>query len=270
MTNTSVLLKSVQQSFQKTLLDTQTIDAHLLVVDDGRLTPKYRFAIYQDAYRLRLEEALQIDYPALHALLGDQAFSQLCQAYIHAQPSIFRSVRWFGGKLRHYLRYTEPYSRQIMLAEMADFEWRLLLAFDAKDQPSATIETMQSFPPEKWGDLQFNFHPSIQRINLHWGVVHFRQQVIDDESNTPNTPQETEYPVSWLIWRQEYATHYRSMDVEEAWAFDAAYDGANFSSICEGLCEWVQPEHVAERMVNFLKTWLMQAIIVDIKTDTTV
>ena len=38
-------------------------------------------AIYQQAYQLRLAEALQYNYPALYQLLGDEEFFLLCDRY---------------------------------------------------------------------------------------------------------------------------------------------------------------------------------------------
>jgi len=57
---------------------------------------------------LRLLEALQTDYPALHAALGDEDFEQLCFAFIAAFPSTYPNLRWFGANMDAYLKATPP------------------------------------------------------------------------------------------------------------------------------------------------------------------
>ncbi|MHB8535227.1 MAG: HvfC/BufC family peptide modification chaperone, partial [Sulfuricaulis sp.] len=91
-----------------------------------------RLTIYYDAYRLRLIEALDSNYPVLHAWIGDEEFEQLGLAYLGAHPSGHFSIRYFGHRLPEFLG-TEAYSDRPYLGEMAMLEWALSEAFDAED-----------------------------------------------------------------------------------------------------------------------------------------
>src|ERR1700722_154287 len=64
---------------------------------------KTRLEIYNNAYHLRLIEALSSNFPILQKSLGFDQFQELAQLYIHAHPSTFRSIRWFGDKLENFL-----------------------------------------------------------------------------------------------------------------------------------------------------------------------
>ena len=46
-----------------------------MILPSRTLQPEERLAIYQGMYLLRMEEALETDYPALKHFLGDEAFS---------------------------------------------------------------------------------------------------------------------------------------------------------------------------------------------------
>src|SRR5690242_17143101 len=68
-----------------------------------------RLAIYADAYRLRLIEALESNYPVLAQLLGTDQFATIARYYIEAHPSQHYSIRWFGHRLAEFLNTTRSH-----------------------------------------------------------------------------------------------------------------------------------------------------------------
>ena len=91
-------LIELQKSLQQYLLnDDNSIDAFTLETE--KFSKQQRLTIYQEAYRLRLIDALKNDYPALHLLLNNIAFEQLLHEYTTAHPSQHPSLRWLGEKL---------------------------------------------------------------------------------------------------------------------------------------------------------------------------
>ncbi|MGI9330937.1 MAG: HvfC/BufC N-terminal domain-containing protein, partial [Gammaproteobacteria bacterium] len=73
------------------------------IVGDEKADSATRLQVYFQAYRLRLIDVLQNDFEGLHALLGDEAFSRMVQAYLEEHPSRHPSVRWFGQHLPAFL-----------------------------------------------------------------------------------------------------------------------------------------------------------------------
>jgi hypothetical protein len=68
-------------------------------------------------------------------------------------------------------------------------------------------------------------------------------------------------PVSWLIWRRDFTACFRSLGEAEAWALRAVRDGANFSALCEGMCQWLDPEEAAPHAAGFLRQWVDDQLI---------
>ena len=93
------------------------------IVSDEKGDAELRLALYGDSYVLRLIEAMGVDYPGVHALLGDENFDSMCRAYIDQYPSTHPSIRWFGRSLTSFLKATPPYCEHEVLLEMAEFEW---------------------------------------------------------------------------------------------------------------------------------------------------
>lgn len=252
-------LNELQNDFMGWLLRQQP-ELAAQIEETEKVPRQVRMDIYANAYRLRLLESLQDSFPALHTLLGDERFEALGFDYIAHQPSHHFSIRYFGHRLGDFLTGNSNYPQNTLLAEMARFEWAIRDAFDAGDQTPLTFDALTRLPPEKWADLTFTLHPSTRRINLSWDVPKLWQAI--EEEQPPVEPEKNEYPIGWLIWRHELITHYRSLDVDEAWAIDAALDGASFTMICEGLCEWIDEMNAAERAAGFLAKWVNEGLVV--------
>lgn len=239
-------------------------EIHKSIQSDDSGDAETRVGIYSDAYQLRLLEALETDFTGLHSLLGDEQFETLGRDYIAAHPSVFPSVRWFAGKLPEYLKQTPRYAEQAVIIEMGEFEWAKCASFDAPDSEIFTIELLALISPELWGEMTFEFSPTVQRLDLRTNTPAL-WLAFEQESEVPEINTE-ENPTGWAMWRKQLDPHWRSLEVDEAWALDQAMQGANFAYICEGLCEWVDPEHAAMRAVSFIKTWLTDEMISGIKT----
>ena len=251
-------LDLVQHEFQDYVLRGQEAIAQR--IEPGRRDDhRRRLAIYYDAYRLRLIDALAADYDALLATMGEQDCREACRAYIEATPSVFRNVRWYCGGLPAFLRETPPWCERPCLADIALFEWTLTLAFDAADEPPIHFEDLSALAPDAWGALGFRLHPSVQLIDLRANAPAIRKAL--DAGEPPPPPVLAETPVSWLIWRKDLSPHFRSLSQPEAWALRAARNGHAFAGICEGLCEWIAPEEAAAAAAAWLRTCVDDQLI---------
>ena len=226
----------------------------------GRLDDRdRRLAIYFDAYRLRLVEALGTDFGAVRVLLGESAFDAAARGYIDANPSTFRNLRWYGATFATFLRSTAPWSADPTAAELAEFEWKLTLAFDASDAPSLTFEAMTTIEPADWATLRLRLHPSVQRIELAGNVPALRKAVDVGDALPPVVRGDA---VPWLIWRRDLGVHFRSLTAPEAWALDAAMAGATFPELCDGFGQWFDAEEAATHAALGLRGWIDEALIV--------
>ena len=223
-----------------------------------------RLDLYANAYKFRLIEALQDTFPALHTLLGDNDFFQLGVDYLTKNPSQHFSLRYFGHQMSSFLSKTQGYKEQAILAEMAQFEWLLREAFDAAETSHLNMEELQKIAPERWPELKFDFHPTVNRVDLRFNIPQLWQAI--DNEEPPIELLENDYPIGWCIWRKDLRTLYRSMDVDEAWAMDAMLSGSDFSYICEGICEWVDEQHAPLRVAGFVQDWVNEGLISEIKT----
>jgi hypothetical protein len=254
-------LVAVQHAFQDYVL--HGTDGIADRIEPGRLADyQRRLAIYYDAYRLRLVEALGTDFDALVTVMGKEGFQHACRAYVEATPSMFRNVRWYGGNLAAFLRETPPWREQPWLADIAHFEWTLTLAFDAADAPHVRFEDLAALPGDAWCTLGFRLHPSASTIELRANAPAIRKAV--DAGTPAPEPKLADEAVTWLIWRKDLSVHFRSLSAPEGCALRSAREGSSFPAICEGLCEWVAPEEAAGTGAGWLRTWVDDQLIAEL------
>ncbi len=248
----------LMRDFQAHVLHGST-DIFPAIIEGPRINAETRLAIYASAYRSRLQEVLDTDYPALHVLAGDELFGQLALAYIEAHPSVSPNARWFGMNLAEFLGRKEPFASHSVLTEMAAFEWAMGLAFDAIDSPVVPFDELAALAGDSWPQLHLTMQASMQRLTMQWNVPAF-WQAVQDECDAPNLVQ-TESCTAWVIWRRGHAVYFRSLRSDEAWALNAVSAGANFAALCEGLGEWHDAELVAVRAVELLRQWVDNQLI---------
>ncbi len=254
-------LRQLQQELQNHLLDGDGAIA-AAIVDAPPLPTLERLGIYRNGYRVRLIEALDDTYPMLHAVLGDEVFVALCHEFIAAQPSVHRSIRWYGGELAQFMERHAPYAGQPILAELALLEWTLTEVFDSADATPVPRAALAAIDPSAWSELQFEFHPSLRRLHLMWNTTAVWQAMSHEE--TPPEPQCAEHAVPWLLWRQDLQNYFRSMPADEAAALDAALRGDQFGDICAALAEWLPDAEIPLRAAGLLGLWADSGMIIGI------
>ena len=224
------------------------------IVSSADAQAEHRLAVYYNAYRIRLIDCLAIDSPALSKLTGRDSFEDLALDYLARHPSTHPSVRWFGRQLPVFLEREYRGQDHELLAEMAAWEWAQTMVFDAADSDGTVeLEDMATVPPERWPSLTFEFKPALRWVDLHWNVPQI-EQALEQETTLPRR-ERGEFAQRWLLWRRDLKTHWRSLDVHEAWAIEQAADGLAFADICEGLLEWIDASQAPLVGAGLLRQW---------------
>jgi len=251
-------LAELQRAFQHHVLhEGEAIAAQINA--SAEMPVAMRLEVYSEAYFARLTEALAAGYPRLQALIGEEAFTHLGRHYIQEHPSTNFSVRWFGDRLCTVLRAHPEYREQPWLAELAQWEWALAEAFDAADTAPLTLDALASVAPSQWPSLQFQCHPSLQRLLLRSNTAVLFKALADDLAAPAAAALEN--PQHWIIWRQDLITRYRELADDEALALVTVCTGGTFGEMCEALCEHHDPEVVPLTAAGMLKGWIAAQMI---------
>ena len=252
-------LARVQREFQDHLLSGDTaIEAR--VVGTARVPIATRLAIYAGAYRSRLAEALENNYPVLAQLLGAADFAALAADYIAVHDSPFFSIRYYGDALAKFLATREAYAAAPVLEELAQWEWAMTAVFDAADVPPLGADDLARIPPSQWAQLRFCWHPSVQRLTLWWNVPQLWRAL--SEGGERPTMTLAAAPTQWLLWRENLTTCFRSLPKTEAGVLDAARSGWPFGELCALLCEELGESEAPSQAAALLRGWIGSGLIV--------
>lgn len=227
-----------------------------------------RFAIYREGFGLRMREFLGADYPALRALIGEDAFGGMVEAYGRQYPSGFRNARWVGAALPRFLREDPDFADRLLWADLAALEAALLENFDCADVLALSLADLAEVAPDQVGGLRFEFPPTMALLRLRGAAIAAFERFRDGSSGTEEAAENAidardEACGEWLVWRRDFDVLYRALEPDEAAALRLARDGARFEQICAALggegCEAVA--------AGFLARWFDDRIIVAAKRD---
>ncbi|HTE41065.1 MAG TPA: DNA-binding domain-containing protein [Steroidobacteraceae bacterium] len=222
-----------------------------------------RLGVYFDAYRLRLIEALESNYPILAKAMtqfrDEHAFGRLTQQYLSVHPSRHFSIRWFGDRLAEFLTQHPDYCTERWMAELTSWEWSVAGAFDSLDAKIVALTDLGTVAPDEWAALRLKTHPSVTRLRLTTNVP----KLIKAYNNSQLLPDpEAATATDWLIWRQDLDVQFRSLPPVEAGALDAVVLGTDFGTVCEVLAEFIDADEVPLQAASFLKQWIVDQCLV--------
>lgn len=166
-----------------------------------------RLALYPHVRCRRLVDALEANYPALAAMLGQTDFYALGAAYVEAHPSRFFAMRWYGDALPQFLATDAGYAGAPVLADLARWEWAMTEVLDAGDAEPLGAAMLESIPEESWAELRFDLHPSVRALELQWNAPQIWQSLAGDMQSSVGhdvehvwpAPAQADEPQAWLL-----------------------------------------------------------------------
>lgn len=250
-------LAELQAKFQAAIIEgDQTILAS--IADLPRADRATLFAVYYDAYRLRLAEFLSNDFPILRSYLGDEAFGSLVEDYVETAPSRQPNARWYGARLPDFMREMISWRTNRSAIDLARFERALSDAFDAADAPVSSIDALSNICAEDWSNIAFEFHPSLALLDLARGTAQIYSALAAEEK--PPAIQHGEE--AFLFWRNEGQSFYRAVPKDERLALREAEQGRKFSDICALLAHQAGGADVTRQVAGFLSQWFTDGLVV--------
>lgn len=173
--------------------------AESLILPSPTLSPRERIQIYRNMYLLRMQEALEIDFPTLKWYLGSPAFKELVASYVESYPSQSYTLDHLGSHLSSFLRERDWGAKGCMLGDLAELEWSLCVVALAHDSPTIKMVDLASVAEDRFLDLQFQSISALQILELQYAV--------NDMVKAANTEQEpftaAELPNTMVVWRHE-------------------------------------------------------------------
>jgi hypothetical protein len=177
-----------------------TVEA--VILPSRSLRPAERVAVYQGMYLLRMEEALQSDYPALKHLLGDERFSALVRDYVAAHPSVTYTLNRLGDHLPEFVGRWKGAARPAFAHDLARLERAMAEVFDSEETVALTEAEIAAVPAESWEKARLTPVAAFRLLAFRHPVNAYFQSVRDEDHDHPALARKD----TWLaIYRRDYS-----------------------------------------------------------------
>lgn len=232
--------------------------AEELLVGSPDLPAAERIGIYADMYQWRLADALRDDYPKLAALLGDERFLALAEAYAREHPSDRPDLGQFGRHLPAFLRRS-PTPERTDLAVLAELEWaRSEVFFEA---PAAPISpgALAALGTDAFLDARLVLIPALRVLDLDHDVATLWRRLEDGEQADAPIAR----PTAVVVWREGFEVFHGRIALDEATALESAQAGESLATVCAAFGQRGDPAAAA---FTALTSWLDQGWVAAIQT----
>jgi hypothetical protein len=186
-----------------------------------------RVEIYADMYLWRLVDALREDYPKLAALLGDDRFYALAEAYVREHPSEHHDLGRLGVHLPAFLR-AHPDPGRPDLADLAALEWARSEVFFEAEVERAPQEALAALSTAEFLQARLRLVRALRVLAVENDAVRLWRALEHEEPVPPPAPGIH----AIAVWRKEFEVFHTALDLDEATALEGAAAGDPLSRVC--------------------------------------
>ncbi len=129
---------------------------------DGISAGAARFNVYRNNIMVGLRGALEEAFPVVRALVGDEFFAAMAQAFIRAHPPSSPVLLKYGAGFDAFIRNFPPAESLPYLADVAGLEHAWFAAYHAADDVPLPISALADVPEDALDSLQIRPHSSVQ------------------------------------------------------------------------------------------------------------
>jgi len=177
--------------------------ARQIVKPSATLESEERLDIYRGMYLMRMQEALETDYPGLAKFLGPDEFFRLVSRYVDLHPSRSYTLNRLGDHLPVFLETISDIKKPEFCRELARLELLLTQVFDEAETPALTAEQIAAVPQDAWERVRLRPIAAFRLAAFDYPVSQYLGAV-DEENAFPQIRRRK----TWVAgYRRNYGVH---------------------------------------------------------------
>lgn len=239
-----------QATFSAALLDPTAAVPAALRQPNGELADK-RFDVYRNNVMTSLIDAMEIGFPVIRTLLGEDYFRALAAEFVRNNPPNSPILAHYGEVLPSFIHHFTPLTNYPYLADIATLEIARRASCNASDMTPRAIEQLGTIEQDELMNVIPLPHPSLRILKSDWPIDEI-WSANSDHSNTrqPNMALGQQYVllVRPALEVQQYLLS------EDAYCFACAIDGVNsLGSIASRILEQFPRSDFIQQMVLMIQ-----------------
>lgn len=189
-------------------VDQATFRAALLAPDrpvppgltDGRARKAgSRFSVYRNNVAVSLTEALELGFPVIRRLIGDEKFRAVMGVFLRAHPPTSPILSVYGDALPGFLEEFPPLAHLGYLPDIARLEQALRVSYHAADAPPADLSCLQTLAPDALLGARFGLASAVHLVTSDWPI-----HAIWTYNTTEDAPKPAPRPEATLVVRPAF------------------------------------------------------------------
>jgi len=232
-----------------------------IVLPSESMTPSERIGVYQGMYLIRMEEALETDYPVIRYHLGDVAFSHLIEAYVQRYPSRSYTLNRLGDHLPQFFLDRSDWPQAKLLHDLARLELAMTQVFDEEESPVLSAEELEAVPPDAWENARL-------RPIAAFRLLHFRHSVIPhliayhEDRPSPNPRRRA----SWVaLYRRDYSVLRLELSRAEHDLLKALAGGTPLGEALAVAAQLQKSSSQRAKIFKWFRTWIAEGLFTSIE-----
>ena len=258
-------LAAQQNAFVALLLDES------LPLPDGWC--EERFAIYRDAYRARVVDAVRETFPRTERWVGGDAFRRAAIHHVIEHPPRSWTLDSVGDGIPDTL--AALFSDDPEVSELAWLEWamhRCFVSADSEPMDAAAFQAATArFDEADWATMQLSFLPGTQVTCTAYRVDSLWRDLLDEDG--PPTGAIRAYrasdPLACVVWRQDVVPVCVSVAAPEGYMLTLLLGGSSYGDACQALAADLGPAAAITEAGAMLGRWIHHGMLADIQLHRT-
>lgn len=187
-----------QSDFTKAIFDAGLSVPVGLVNPDGAPATK-RFSVYRNNVAVSLSEALEVTFPVIRTLVGDEFFKAMAGVFLRQHAPSSPVLMYYGAEMPAFLEGFQPVEHLGYLPDVARVELALCRSYHAADTPPIDPQALQQIAPDALTAAGLQLAPSVHLIRSSWPAAS-----LFHANSTPNAPTPVMQAEDVLITRPEF------------------------------------------------------------------
>ncbi len=234
-----------------------------VVLPSATLDPAERVGIYHDMYVLRMEEALEGDYPGLSHFLGPKRWRTLVRGYLEAHPSRSYTLNVLGRELPEFVFTAPRISYAGFCRDLARLEWAITEAFDAPETPILSETALAAVPPDAWEGARLVPTEAFRLLALDYNAGSYLDSLRGDEHDHPLPRRRP----SWVgVCRRDYAVYRLALTRPAFRLLSALAEGTPVGEAVEHGLRRSRPRPTGDQIFAWFREWAQSGVFQAVKT----
>jgi hypothetical protein len=228
-----------------------------VVLPSAKLAPAERVGVYHGMYLLRMQEALETDYPALAHFLGEERWRELVRAYVDAHPSRSYTLNVLGRSLPEFVRTRSRLRHAAFCSDLARLEWAVTEAFDAPESPALVEADLAAVPEAAWERARLVPSAALHLLALD----HDAGAYLDSMRGEDHTHPRPRRRKSWVaVCRRDYAVQRVALTRAGFALLGDLVEGRCVGEAVERTLRHARPRPAGDQVFTWFREWARSGV----------